>query len=125
MKNKKPEFKKFIVTVRVHDLDRAISFYKEVLGLSLVHKESDWASFEAMGAEIHLYLHGGTEYGTEFRVSDIKKEIETLKSRGVKFFTNTDQANLVRVTGDIMEFPWGKAAYFKDSEANEIALVED
>ena len=121
----KPELKKLIVDVQVYDLDRAVAFYKDILGLPLIHKELDWVSFEAIGAEIHLYLHGGTEYGVEFRVSNIEKEIETLKESDIKFVVNHKQPNLIRITGDIMEFPWGKAAYFKDSEGNDIAIVED
>ena len=120
-----PKFEKLIIDIQVHDLDRAIHFYKEILGLDLIHKEQDWASFELSGAEIHLYLHGGTEYGIEFRVLNINEQIKILKSKGVKFFINSDQKDLIRTSGDIMEFPWGKAAYFKDSEGNDLTIVED
>ncbi len=119
------KFKKLIIDIQVHNLDRAIYFYKKILNLILINKEDDWASFEAFGAEIHLYLHGGTEYGVEFRVSDINEQVDILKSRGVKFFINSSQKNLIKISGDIMEFPWGKAAYFKDSEGNDLAIVED
>ncbi|MDP2672778.1 MAG: VOC family protein [Nanoarchaeota archaeon] len=119
------KFEKLIIDIQVYNLKRAIHFYKEVLGLTLIHEEDDWASFEAFGAEIHLYLHGGAEYGVEFRVSNINKQVDTLKLKGVKFFTNSNQKNLIKISGEIMEFPWGKAAYFKDSEGNEIAVVED
>ena len=121
----KSEFEKLIIDIQVYDLDRAISFYKEILGLSLIRRAFNWASFEAFGAEIHLYLHGGAEYGIEFRVSGIDKQVEILKTKGVEFFINSDQQNLIKISGDIMEFPWGRAAYFKDSEGNDIAIVED
>ncbi len=120
-----PKFEKLIINIQVHDLDRAINFYKEILGLTLIHRENDWASFQAFGAEIHLYLHGGTEYGVEFRVNNIDEQVEILKSKGIKFFTNPNQKNLIKISGDIMEFPWGKAAYFNDSEGNDLAIVED
>ena len=121
----KSEFKKLILDIRASDLDRAVGFYQNVLELLLIHKESDWASFEAMGAEVHLYLHGGAEHGLEFRVSDIEKAVEGLRARGVKFHVESDQVNLLNVSGDIMRFPWGKSAPFNDSEGNHIALVED
>lgn len=121
----KPKFQKLILDIQVHDLDRAIAFYRDVLGFSMIHKASDWASFEALGAELHLYLNGGAEYGLEFRVSDLAKEIGTLKDKGVQFFVNRNQPNLEGIDGEVMRFPWGKAAYFKDSEGNQIALVED
>lgn len=120
-----PKFEKLIIDIQVHNLDRAIYFYKEILNLVLINKKDDWASFELFGAEIHLYLHGGTEYGIEFRVSNINEQVDILKSKGVKFFINSSQKNLIKISGDIMEFPWGKAAYFKDSEGNDIAIVED
>lgn len=124
MKNK-IQLEKLIIDVQIHDLDRAVGFYRDILGLSLIHKDTDWASFEISGAEIHLYLHGGIEYGLEFRVSDLEKEMEFLKAKGVKFFASDNQTNLKMVIGEIMEFPWGKSAYFKDSEGNQIALVQD
>lgn len=121
----KPKFKKLIIDIQVKNLNRAINFYREILGLNLIHKASEWASFEAFGAEIHLYLHGGAEYGIEFRVFDIKKQVEILKAQGIKFFTNPNQKELLKISGEIMEFPWGKSAYFKDSEENDLAIVED
>ena len=128
MENKDAKLKidKLIIDVRVSDLDRAISFYQDILELPFLQKEKDWASFETMGAEIHLYLYGGTEEGIEFRVSDIEKEVEKLKIKGIQFEIGRNIPNFLRVVSDgIMEFPWGKAAYFKDSEGNQIALVED
>lgn len=121
----KSEFQKLILDVQVHDLDRAITFYRDSLNLPLIHRDSDWASFEAFGAEIHLYLYGGAEYGLEFRVTDIAKEVKTLKAKRIEFFVDSNQPRLQNVDGDIMKFPWGKAAYFKDSEGNQIALVQE
>jgi predicted enzyme related to lactoylglutathione lyase len=101
-----------IVDVQVRDLSRATAFYRDVLGLTVIHTEKDWSSFEAGGAEIHLYIHGGTEYGIEFRVTNIEKEVAKLKARGVQL-------------NDIMEFPWGTMAFFQDSEGNQLVLVHD
>lgn len=120
------KFKKLIVDVQIHDLNRAVKFYRDVLKLPLIHKDIDWASFEILGAEIHLYLHGGIEYGLEFCVSNIKEEIECLKNKGVKFFIDSSWPHLKRIISDeIMEFPWGKVSLFKDSEGNQIALIEE
>jgi predicted enzyme related to lactoylglutathione lyase len=122
----KLKLRKLIIDVQIHDLNRAIDFYRDVLGLPLIHKDIDWASFEVLGAEIHLYLHGGIEYGLEFRVPNIKEEIECLKNKGVKFFTDSNWPHLKRIISDeIMEFPWGKVSLFRDSEGNQISLVEE
>ncbi len=125
-KSMKLKIDKLIVDVRVHDLNRAISFYQDILGLPIIQKEKDWASFRVEGAEIHLYLYGGAEYGVEFRVMGIEKEVEKLKANGIHFEIDQNLPNLLRVVSDeIMEFPWGKMAFFKDSEGNQLVLVED
>lgn len=122
----KSKFRKLIIDVQARDLDRAVNFYKNILGLPLIHKGSEWASFEVSGAEIHLYLHDGAEHGLEFRVSDIVKEVENLKRKGARFFIDHNQPNLIRIVSEeIMEFPWGKIALFKDTEDNQLALVQD
>jgi catechol 2,3-dioxygenase-like lactoylglutathione lyase family enzyme len=126
MPNLKPRLEKLILDVKVNNLERAISFYSDVLGLLIIKKADDWASFEAQGAEIHLYLHGGVKSGFEFRVSDINREIELLKARGVSFYADEQIPNLKQITDKfIMHFSWGKATFFKDTEGNELALVED
>ena len=115
-----------IIDVKVSDLDRAVSFYQNILELPLIHKAEDWASFEAFGAEIHLYLHGGISFGLEFRVVNIKEKIRHLKAKGIKFFAESDQPNLIKIDSDeIMEFPWGKTTLFNDSEGNQLAIVEE
>lgn len=125
-KTLKLKIDKLIVDMRVEDLSRAVRFYQEVLGLPLLHKEKDWASFEVVGAEIHLYLFGGAKYGVEFRVSNIEKEVEKLKTKNIKFRVDRDLPNFLEIiSGDIMKFPWGKMAFFEDSEGNQLVLVED
>ncbi|HPT08622.1 MAG TPA: VOC family protein [bacterium] len=123
---KKPNLKKSIIDIWVKDLTRALNFYHNILGLSVIQIEKDWISIEAMGIEIHLYLYGGIKSGLEFRVSDIEKEVENLKSKGIKFKIYKNMPNLLRIlSDDIMEFPWGKMAFFNDSEGNRLVLVED
>ncbi len=118
-------FQKTIIDVCVTNLDRAIKFYRDILGLSLIKAEMDWAALDSNGAEIHLYNNGGAKSGLEFRVADIKKEIDDLKKKGVEFFNNSDEPNLREIKNDVMIFSWGRIAYFKDSEGNRLALVED
>lgn len=107
-------FDQLIIDVKVSDLTRAVDFYKNVLELHLIKQANDWASFEVGDAEIHLYLHGGVSDGLEFGVSKIENEVKKLKEKNVVF-----------TTPDIMEFSWGRAAYFNDSEGNKLALVEE
>ncbi|MEA1929327.1 MAG: VOC family protein [Patescibacteria group bacterium] len=126
MTKKKLQLKKLIIDVRVEKLDRAISFYRDVLGLTIITKADVWASFEAQGAEIHLYAQGGVDTGFEFRVADIEVAVDVLRGRDVNFYTDKKAPNLQKITDEvIMHFPWGKAVFFKDTEGNELALVED
>ena len=117
---------KTIVDVQVHDLERAVRFYQQTVGLPLLTKQDTWASFESKGAEIHLYLHGGTTHGVELRVRDIEREAAILKQSGVDVFANEEEPGLERILGSgIMEFAWGKMVRFKDSEGNQLALIQD
>jgi predicted enzyme related to lactoylglutathione lyase len=115
-----------IVDVSVKNLQRAIEFYTKKLELDCRRDEGDWAAIVVGDAEIHLYLHGGITSGLEFYVEDLDKEVKKLKEKGVEFFSDENMPNFVSVDeSQITEFPWGRAAFFKDSEGNELALVRD
>jgi predicted enzyme related to lactoylglutathione lyase len=117
---------KIIIDVKVNDLKRAVDFYTEKLGLNCRRQEKDWAAIEVGDAEIHLYLHGGISSGLEFYVDDLDKEVKRLKGSGVEFFSGEGMPNFISVDeNQITKFPWGRNAFFKDSEGNQLALVED
>jgi predicted enzyme related to lactoylglutathione lyase len=117
---------RMVIDIKVKDLKRAIKFYTEVLGLSCRLKEKDWAAIKVGDAEIHLYLYGGVNYGLEFYVDNLDKEVEKLKRKGVKLLSSSDMPNFIREdTNNIAEFPWGRHALFKDSEGNDLVLIND
>ena len=117
---------RLIVDVRVSDLQRAVRFYTEVLGLPCRIQADEWAGIVVGDAEIHLYKDGGVSDSVEFYVDDIEAEVKKLTERGVVFIAGTDKPSVVKVDEhNITEFPWGRLAYFKDSEGNELALVKD
>lgn len=117
---------KAIIDVRVKDLKRAIEFYTNKLGLQCRHEDEEWAAIKIGDAEIHLYLHSGITSGLEFYVEDIDKEVKKLKEKGVVFFVDKNMANFISVDENrISTFPWGRNAFFKDSEGNQLALVKD
>jgi len=103
---------KLAVDIKVSDLDRAVDFYTEILGLSCRRCESDWAAIVVGDAEIHLYLHGGVSSDVEFCVENLERTVEKLRNKNVEVST-------------IEEFPWGRAAFFKDTEGNTLSLVKD
>ena len=117
---------KAIIDVKVKELKRAIEFYTKKLGLVCRRIEKDWAAIQVGDAEIHLYLYGGVTSGLEFYVNDLDKKVNELKNKGIKFFSDKNMPNFITVDkNQITEFPWGRTAFFKDSEGNELALVKD
>ncbi len=115
-----------IIDVKVKNLKRAIDFYTTKLGLTLRREEDDWAAIVVGDAEVHLYLHAGVTSGFEFYVDDLDGEVLKLNERGVEFFYDERMANFVSVdNNNISTFPWGRNAFFKDSEGNILALVKD
>ena len=115
-----------IVDVQVKDLDRAVKFYTEVLGLKCRIHEKDWAGITVGDAEIHLYVDGGVTSGVEFYVDDIDAEVKRVSALGVEFFAGSESPGFIKADEqNISEFPFGRLAYFHDSEGNELALVKD
>lgn len=117
---------KLVVDVQVFDLERAVRFYTKVLGLFCRVQEKEWAAVLVGDAELHLYLGGGVTAGIEFQVDDLDAEVERLKGHGVEILPGSSKASAEGVdANNITRFPWGRAAFFKDSEGNELALIKD
>jgi catechol 2,3-dioxygenase-like lactoylglutathione lyase family enzyme len=110
-------------TIYVADMDRAVAFYAETLGLRLVFRAGPhWASIDA-GAGLTLGLHpagprtpapgvnGAVTVG--FQVDGaIERVVEELSARGVVFRGPvTDEGSL-------------KLAFFADPDGNELYLAE-
>ena len=73
----------------VHDMDRAVTFYADVVGLKMLHRAGDdWTEFDA--GPIRLALHGTDREvpgsGTVvFEVADLDAERWRLEQQGVRF----------------------------------------
>ena len=117
---------KVIIDVKITDLQRALEFYTKKLGLSCRRAEKEWAAIQVGDAEIHLYLEGGITAGLEFYVDDLDTEVKNLQEKGIQFFSDKTMPHFMSVDKhQITTFPWGRTAFFKDSEGNELALVKD
>lgn len=115
-----------IVDIRARNLDRAVAFYSDVLGLPLLRRAAAWAALGAEGAEIHLYLHGGATEGLEFRVEDVDRAVAALREHGVETIEGREEPDLIwRQPNGVRVFTWGRIAEFRDSEGNRLALVEE
>src|SRR5437763_9345757 len=79
------------ILIPVEDLDRAIAFYRDTLGLRFLFSAPPQMSFFQAGT---VRLLVGVPEGTQapqrgsqvhFKVSDVQGVYQTLKQRGVKF----------------------------------------
>jgi predicted enzyme related to lactoylglutathione lyase len=102
------------------DMGKAVSFYRDVVGLSLVRQDGDaWAEFDA-GA-IRFALHGVVEGhpvqaggGTAvFEVDDLDEARRTLEGRGVRFHEHVGE-----VPG------YARFASFPDPDGNTVQIIE-
>lgn len=100
------------------DMDGAIAFYRDVVGLSLVRRSGDaWAEFDA-GGPVRFALHGSDQPapagGTAvFEVEDLDAACWTLGQRGVVF----DERD-----GEVPGY--ARFASFRDPDGNVVQIIE-
>src|SRR3990170_1376146 len=103
------------IAVQIKDLDRAVQFYRDRLGMTfLFQAPPGLAFFDAGGVRLMLSRPEGEGGGTSvlyFRVDDIQGATTALKGRGVTF---TDEPHIIAKmnTYDLL------MAFFRDSEGN-------
>jgi predicted enzyme related to lactoylglutathione lyase len=109
------------------DVGRARAFYEQKLGFKPKTENAGGVSYEfADHTACFLYPtpNAGTSKASQafWVVHDIEREVADLKGRGVTF----EQYDLPGLTfhDGIAEGMGGKAAWFKDSEGNILALIQ-
>ena len=107
------------VWMPVQDIDRAVDFYQNKLGLDIVKQDGSWAEFEQDGLRIGLNGRepqgariGGGPVITFKPDEGLESAMDEFSSQGVDF------------AAGISEHPWGRVATFKDSEGNDLQLYE-
>lgn len=109
----------------VTDSERAGHFYADSLGLKQTGKGDDGTLYFAAGAGsigLRLMPSGAQSENTalSFEVGDIKSEIASLESHGVRF-QDFDMEGL-KTVDHIAEMGHERAAWFNDSEGNVLCL---
>jgi CreA protein len=104
----------------VSDMDRAVRFYEDAVGLSLVRRDdSNWAEFDAGPARLALHAAiegrpmapGGAT--AVFRVEDLDAARTALEARGVEFEEHV---------GEVQGF--ARFASFRDPDGNAVQIIE-
>ena len=102
------------------DMERAVRFYRDVVGLRLLRREGDsWALFDSAGprfavhglVEGHAVSAGGAT--AVFVVQDLDEARHTLEERGVRFHDHAGE-----VPG------YARFASFSDPDGNTVQVIE-
>lgn len=109
------------------DIVRAREFYEQKAGLVPKQETAGGVVYECAGGSwIFLYQSAGagTSLASQafWQVKDVEAEVAELRARGVDF-EDYDRPGFKTVNG-IFTGGGSKAAWFKDSEGNIMALVE-
>lgn len=114
------------VTVYVSNMDRAVRFYTEILGLKLAYRFGDhWASVElGKGLTIGLHPGGGEAAGGGPGVVKSGMSIGLELSGRIEDAVKKLEANGVQFSGVANEGKAGKFAHFQDPDGNSLYLAE-
>lgn len=109
------------------DVGRARKFYEERLGFKPGAEQAGGVTYQfAGGTACFLYPtpNAGTSAASQafWQVNDIERLVAELRSRGVKF-EDYDLPGMKTENG-ILTDGGAKAAWFKDTEGNIMALIE-
>jgi len=113
--------------IPARDVARARRFYEQTLGLRPKRETAGGVIYElGKGTACFLYPtpHAGTSQASQafWQVDDIEKEVAELKRHGVQL----EHYDMVGMQSDSDIYTGGgaRAAWFKDSEGNTLALVQ-
>lgn len=111
------------IAIPVKNLDQAVNFYKEKLGLPLLFTSNGLAFFDCNGIRLLLSVPETEEFARSssviyFQVDNIKGAYEDLRNKEVFFI---DEPHLIAKMGQTETW----MAFFKDSEDNTHALMSE
>ena len=113
------------IAVNVRDLETAVAFYRDTLGMAFLYQFSPpgLAFFDCAGVRLMLDAvpeaqHDGPSSIIYYRVADLQGAFETLKARGVSF---TEEPQLIAQMED--HDLW--MAFFRDPGENTLALMAE
>ena len=111
------------IAIVVHDLDAAVDFYRDKLGMAFLFRVPDLAFFDCGGIRLMLSRPEKPEFDHPssiiyFRVDDIQAMYQTLRERGVAF---DDEPHLI-ANMDTYDL-W--MAFFRDLDKNLFGIMSE
>ncbi len=110
------------IGITISELERAVVFYRDALGLKFLFQVPNLAFFDCAGVRLMLSVpeHPGQSHSSVlyFRVGDIQAAYETLKERGVPF--EGEPHRIARMPDHDL---W--MAFFRDPDRNVLALMAE
>ncbi len=112
------------IHISVTDIDRAVSFYRDTLGMPLLFQVpgQDMAFFQCGEVRLYLGVPESEEFRSKsvhyYRVSSIDNAFDALSHRGVEF---RDRPHMVHSDGTTELW----LAFFNDPDGNHLALMEE
>jgi methylmalonyl-CoA/ethylmalonyl-CoA epimerase len=110
------------IALTVTDIDRAVEFYRDSLGMRFLFQVPNLAFFDCDGIRLMLSLPEKAAEGSSsviyYKVADIQRTFETLTSRGVAFEA---EPHLIAKLPD--HDLW--MAFFRDPDRNLLALMSE
>lgn len=109
------------ISINTHDLDGAVAFYRDVLGMKHLFTVPKMAFFDCDGINLMLGVPESPEFDHPssilyFTVDDIQAAFKTLSSRGVRF----EAAPHLIAKMDSFDL-W--MTFFRDCDENVLALM--
>lgn len=102
------------VWLPVTDMQRAVGFYTEKLGLTVTQQQDEWSELEADGLKIGLNAKEDPAQGDGGAVvaftpdKELEDTVAELEADGVEF------------SDGISDHPWGRIAPFRDPDGNAL-----
>jgi len=111
------------IAITVHDIDRAIAFYRDTLGMRFLFQVPKMAFFDCGGIRLMLAIPEEPRFDHPasiiyYKVADIQGAYETLSARGVTFL---GKPHLVAKLPD--HDLW--MAFLQDVDTNVLALMRE
>ena len=111
------------IAITAQDLDRAVAFYRDTLGMPCLFRVPNLAFFDCRGIRLMLSRPERPEVDHPasiiyYKVDDLQAAYAALKERGVSF---VDEPHLIAKLTD--HDLW--MAFFHDSEGNTLALMSE